>query len=174
MCFRKWLKLEWGNQPMAKHDIEEVLGDIETFLKANLNTEITNLNTEKADSITLATVSSSAYFMQSLNNEIVNHNPFIFYGISQVQSRSIGSATAKTYNIQVVLVIIDGQQVDIGKRLLRYSRVLSDLFERSWDRITKIGIGKFQVTSLEPIAFQLVNSSDAYRAVGVELSFTMA
>ncbi len=44
-------------------DVEQVLDDIITFLKADLNCFINRINTEKADSITLDTVPDDAYFI---------------------------------------------------------------------------------------------------------------
>jgi hypothetical protein len=155
------------------NDIETVLDDIETFLKANLNTQIAALNTEKADSITLDTVASDAYILQSLNNTVTNFNPWVFYGIETTKSDGKGPSTAVTYVINVIIALTDnGNDTNIGRRMLRYSRVLKDLFETNWriisDRLT------FTVESLEPISFKLQNNTASYMAVGVQLETTLA
>lgn len=157
---------------MAVKDVETILDQIETFLKANLGTKIVEINTEKADGITLATVDTDAYFMQTLNNKITNYNPFIFYGVADSNSEGIGPATSRRYTFNVVIVAIDsGQDDNIGRIMLRYNRIFRELFEKNWAEISRSD--RFEVKSLEPIGFKLLNSSDDYRATGVELDLTI-
>jgi hypothetical protein len=153
-------------------DIEILLDKIDTFLKANLNLQIASINLEKNDTLALATVSDDAYFFQTMNDRVANFDPFLFYGLDNVDSEGIGPATRKTYSIQVIIVVTDtGQDELMGKRLLRYSRVLEDLFNNYWASI-KSSVN-FKVQSLVPVAFSLVNSSDVYRAVGITLTTSL-
>lgn len=154
-------------------DVETVLDSIETFLKANLNTQIGLMNTEKGGSIVLKTVANEAYIFQSLNNEAANFNPFVFFGVESSTTEGIGPVTAKRYTANAIIVLSDdGNDTDVGRRVLRYGRVFEDLFNANYDKIQKEL--KFEVKSLEPITFQLINSNDTYRAVGVELGFDFA
>lgn len=155
-------------------DIEKILDDIDTFLKANLNTQIAALNTEKGDSISLTTVDSDSYFYQSLNNKVANADPFVFYGVVDSVSEPAGPVTGVTYTIQVVIAKVDsGNDPDIGKRILRYGRVLKDLFENKWSSVS--GSAKFEVSSLQPAGFDgLLNNSAKYRVVGVNLQTSIA
>jgi hypothetical protein len=150
-------------------DIETVLNSVETFLKANLNAEITAMNTKKADAITLASVDSDAYFLQSLNNRIANFNPFVFYGVEALKAEAgIGPATKTVYSLNVVIVLADaGEDIDVDRRMFRYGKVLSDLFHKNWSRITRSDT--VEIESREPVRFKLLNSSDDFRAVGVIL-----
>ena len=149
-------------------DVEQLITDVQTYLTTNLNTSIGALNTEKSDSITLATVDSSAYFFQTLNDSIANYNPFVFVSLDDMQSVSEGGFTLKTLTMSVVIVVSDrGQDLQIGFRMLRYSRVLEELFGRGWAKIRQDA--RFKVTSLVPVSFKFINSADPYRAVGVEL-----
>ncbi len=154
-------------------DVETVLDSIETFLKANLNTQIAAMNTEKGGSIVLATVANDAYIFQSMNNEAANFNPYVFFGVESPSTDSIGPSTAKRYTaIAIIVLSDDGNDTDVGRRVLRYGRVLEDLFNANYNSVQKEL--KFVVRSLEPITFQLINSNDNYRAVGVELGFDFA
>lgn len=158
---------------MATKDIEDVLDDIETFLKANLNTKIGEVNTEKGDGITLLTIDSGAYFLQSMANTVANFNPFVFYGISETRSEGIGPGTAKFYFVDVIIVVTDsGNDPDIGRKVLRYNKALVELFENNYARVS--GSDRLEVQSLEPVVFQLINSEDVYRAAGVRLEVVLA
>lgn len=156
-----------------KYDVESFLDDVEGFLKTYLNAQITLLNSEKGADPVLLPIADEAYFLQTLNDRVANYNPFLFYGIDQVQSEGIGPATRKQYLVNVIIVMSDmGEDLLIAKRLLRYSRVLEDLFE---NKFAQMGNSvKLKVQSLVPVSFKLVNSSDDYRAVGVTLDFTLA
>ncbi len=152
-------------------DVETIIDDIVTFLKANLNTQITAMNTEKGDSL-LGPVSGDAYMIQSLNNAAVNFNPFIFIPIVGIDSEPIGPRSKETYFIQIIL-ILSGVAVDsnAGKKILRYRRVLSDLIKRNWDKISPGE--RTEIRSLTPVPVELENSNDMHLATGVELEFVL-
>lgn len=155
----------------TKRDLENILDDIETLLKAQYNTKLTAIDTEKADGITLAPVATGAYFMQTLNNTVANFNPFIFYGVEQIEPRDgIGPATASRYLFNIVLALADGgNDPDYARRLFRYSRALQEVFEENFAKISHSS--KFRIETLEPVPLKLINSSQPYRAVGVKLDF---
>jgi len=156
----------------VKIDPESYLLAIETFLKANLNTEITDLNTEKNDAIVLKSISTDAYFLQTLNDKVANYNPYILIGLDDIQSVGIGPATGKKMIFSIVIIIQDSiEDLLIGRRMLRYGRVLEDLLNRSFNKI--ICHATFTIQSLVPIAITSVNTNDPYRAVGVQVETTL-
>lgn len=150
-----------------KFDAEDILVEIQTYLQANLNTKIAEINSEKNDSITLNSVSTDAYFLQTLNDSIANFDPYILIGLDDMPSVGIGPATLKTLTFTVVLVLADTQDLLIGRRMLRYGRALEEIFNEGFQRI--LPFVSFKVNSLVPIAITSVNSNDPYRAVGVEV-----
>jgi hypothetical protein len=151
-----------------KYDPETYLLAIETFLKANLNTEITALNTEKNDSISLKSISTDAYFLQTLNDTVANYNPHILIGLDDIGGSGIGPGTLKTLTFSIIIILEDrGEDLFIGRRMLRYGRVLEDLLNRSFNKI--IPHATFIINSLVPIAITTVNSNDPYRAVGAQV-----
>ena len=150
------------------YDPETYLLSIETYLKAHLNTQIGTLNTEKNDSIVLKTISTNAYYLQTLNDTTVNYNPHILIGLDDIASQGIGPGTVKTMTFTVVIIAEDrGEDLFIGRRMLRYGRVLEDLLNSGFNKI--IPHATFKINSLVPIAITSVNSNDPYRAVGVQI-----
>lgn len=150
------------------YDPESYLLAIETHLKANLNTEIASLNSEKNDSIVLKTIVSEAYFLQTLNDTVANYNPHILIGLDDIQGNGNGPGTLKVLTFTIVIILEDrGEDLFIGRRMLRYGRVLEDLLNRSFNKI--IPHATFVINSLVPIAITSVNSNDPYRAVGAQI-----
>ena len=159
---------------MAAYDIEEILDNVASFLQSNLNTRLGEIDTEKGDGITLKTVSNDAYFLQTLNINAVNLDPFILYGVDSEEADGVGPATGRRVTIMVVLTMIDhGDDADIVRRLFRYRRSMRELFEENYNRVDKRV--KFEVKTLEPVGpFKMVNSTEDFRAVGVGLEFSFA
>lgn len=150
------------------YDLEEYLLAIETMLKSELNNAITALNTEKNDSIVLKTVANEAYFLQTLNDTVANYNPHILLGLDDIVSQGIGPGTVKTLSFSIVIILEDrGEDLFIGRRMLRYGRVLEELCNSRFNKI--FPHAKFKVTSLVPIAIVSVNTNDPYRAIGVQI-----
>lgn len=157
---------------MANKDLEVIMDDIIAFLKANLNTQITAMNTEKDDGITLSAINDASYQFQSLNNEVANFDPFILVTTVKINTEGIGPGTKKEYLIQVIVIKSDdGQDVNCGRKILRYGRVLSDIFEQKWDKISPSD--KINIQSLEPVEMELLNSGHKYQVIGVQLNPTI-
>src|SRR5687768_14571554 len=121
----------------SKYDIEKLLSEMSAFMKANLSTKLSAIDTEKNDGITLAAVETGAYFLQHLSEATANYNPFILYGIDDIESGGgIGPATRKPYKLFVVVALTDSaNDPSIIPRLFRYQRALEDLFESDWSSI---------------------------------------
>lgn len=151
------------------YDIENFLDELETFLKDNLNTKIQSVNTEKNDSLTLSTIDSSAYFFQTMNDTVSNFDPFVYYGLQEIESIGMGPATMKKFIVVVAIILEDSaEDIKIGKRLLRYSKALSELVEAHYADITSHSL-KVKIQNLTPISFKLIDTSENFRAVGIEL-----
>lgn len=156
----------------TKYDLELLCSDLESLLISNLNTKIGVVNTEKNDTITLKTVDDSAYFFQELNGKQVNYNPFVLYGIEGSTSLAERGGTIEMVTISVIIVIEDdGQDIAIMKRMLRYRRCLKEIIQDNFLLATNSNSLKIQ--SLVPVAFQGINSSENYRAVGINIMSTI-
>lgn len=158
----------------AKYDWESLAADIETILKNNLNTKITALDAEKADTITLDQVNSSAYFFQTMNDSIANFNPFIFYGIDNIESEGIPSASSDEIEIAVWLVLDDdANDLLIANRMLRYTRALKEVFEDNWNETRNRS--KIVVKAFAPVQFQdAINSSNSGRIAQISIMVSMS
>lgn len=153
-------------------DVELMLDKVKTILQAELNTRILAINSQKNDGITLKQIDSDAYFLQSLDDGTANFDPYLFYGVDSVESIPIGPAVLKKYTLQVVIVLADDKSdLFVAKKLFRYNRVLEELFNEKWRDVFK-GVD-VMVEALQPVAFSVVDSSNVYRAIGVDLKVTL-
>jgi hypothetical protein len=151
-----------------KYDVEVFLSDIETLLKANLNTKLGSIDTEKNDGITLKTIVSDAYFFQELNSKVANYNPFILYGVEGLGTKALEGFAVQEVTVSIVIVVSDdGDDLNIAKRMLRYSRAIQEVFEENFC-LTENAV-KLVIQNLMPVEFNMLNSSESYRAVGVNL-----
>lgn len=160
---------------MSKLDVEQVLDGVKAIMTANLNAAITALNTEKNDTVSLASIDSSAYFMQSMDGAQANYDPFIFYGVRDLpgEASDYPGDSAYRLEIDVIICVADhGMDVEIGRRMLRYQRVLKEIFERHFDEMP--GGCKLSVKSQVPVTIQLLNASHRHKVVGVMLTTEFA
>jgi hypothetical protein len=158
---------------MIKYDLERFLEDIEAILVDQLNDKLVQIDTEKADDIILKPVDDGAYFLQELNSRVANYDPFVVYSIESMEPISTLGGTASKVTVSIVLIIADnGQDIAITKRILRYSRALKEVIEENF-ALDENGIN-LEVQSLVPVEFQRLNTSENYRAVGINVIGTLA
>lgn len=159
--------------PKTVYDIESLLDDIETFLKADLNTIITSINSEAADDIDMLTVDSSAYFLQELNSKTANYDPFILYGVSESETISNGEHLLMKASIEVIIIFEDnGNETNIPKLAFRYNRALRDTIKNNWYSSTNAN--KLEMEDLMPIPYTKLNSSNKARATGIKIVTSIA
>ncbi len=155
------------------YDIETFTDDLAVFLKANLNAKISSINSIKNDGLTLAQIESDAYFFQTMDETVSNFDPFIYYGIQDIESQGIGPATKKRYVVVVAIIMADlAEDTKLGKRLLRYSRALEEVVTEKYSDIASDSF-KVKVSSLVPISLKLADTSENFRAVGIELEIVI-
>jgi len=155
-----------------KFDIECFIDNMEQHIKNKINDKIIEIDTEKGSTFTTEPINEKAYIFQSLDNMPVNFDPILFYGISQVPSKSITGATAKMYKVEISVIKADSESKTIGKKLLRYQRALEEIFEENFYKINNVR-PKIEVSSLQPISFRLQNSSNQFKAIGIEIEFSI-
>lgn len=150
------------------YDLESLMNDVKTILTSNLNTKIGDINTEKSDSITLLTVDNSAYFLQDLNSETVNYNPFIFYSCENIEGTGEGPNTPQEFLINIILVLADQSGYsDLSTRMFRYSRALKEIFEENFS--IKSNSNFISINILAPIPLTTLNESREFKAVGIQI-----
>ena len=155
-----------------KIDFEQLLDSVQSILSSKLSAKLTAITAEKGDSIVLPPVKSEAYFLQSLDEAAVNFDPFIAYGIENIESVSLGSHTAEKIFISVVIVLSDNGRKDINRIMFRYSRALKEIFEENWqihNSSSKINVSRSTV-----VPFSALDSSATYKAIGIELELNLS
>lgn len=161
---------------MAKFDIENLLDAVTTFLKANLNTKIAAINSEKNDSITLGAVNSGAYHFQYPQDRADANDPIIVVEEAEEPriATSGGALVAVVHHVGVTVILADsGIDPNIVRKLFRYRRALTDLFQENWANV--IGSHKFELHAWSPtIPFKHMESGETARFVGVVLVVPIA
>lgn len=156
-----------------KYDVENLLTDIESFLKSDLNTKLAAIDTEKNDSITLDQISTSrGYACQMLDDVVMNEKAFVFYGIEDVETKGLGGVTAGVYTISVLALLSDdGNDANILKRLLRYQRALKEVVE---ENCAKLPPGRISISSGIPADFKALSNPNTYRVIGIFLQIDLS
>lgn len=156
----------------TKYDIESFLLDVETFIKANLNAKITEINTEKADSVTLAPLDDDdGYFQQMLDERIININPALWYGVSEFIPQSIQDRVAEGLQVFVLIIVADPKDGTMTRLMWRYQRALKEIFEEGWDKVSRFAVD-LRVSNVLPNAVDLrefIDTSVAHKTMGVIL-----
>jgi len=160
----------------TKFDIEALLTQMQSFMQAKLPAKLTALDAEKNDGITLAAVDSGAYTLQIPSYAMTNFDPFVLYGIDDIEPNGgIGPGTREPYKLYVVLGLTDsGNDPDVIKRLLRYQRALKEIFQADWASVA--GSVKFKVSGLVPVPLSLLEENKPVRntkIVGINLDVTL-
>lgn len=134
---------------MAKtiYDVENFATDIETILKANLNTKITEINTEKGD-FEAELIDDASYIFQTMNEEGAAFDPFLFWGEAENISKSNGPDTAEEVTFDVLIIKEWGNDSNTSNKLFRWRRALKEIFEKNWDQVNKRM--KITVSSVSP------------------------
>ena len=154
-----------------KYDIEDFLSEIETFIKARINPKLLEIDAIKADSITLGPIDDDAYTQQSLDNHVVNHNPFLWYGISEFVAESVQDQVSEALMVFVFVVLADPKDGTIVPLFWRYQRALKEIFEEGWDKASSFAVD-LKVSQVLPNAVdvrELVDTSVAYKTMGIIL-----
>lgn len=150
-----------------KFDEEQLLLNIETTLKNLFNTKVAEINTEKNDSITLATINNGAFIMDADDRE-VNYDPYILYMIIDQTSEGRGPTTSETIVVNIALIHTDnGLDPSVVRRMLRYRRALREVIEENFQKINPCG--QCSIESLPLLSFQKASTSIASKVVGINI-----
>lgn len=159
-------------------DEEDILDDIETLLKAQLNTNIAAIEAAKViagKGITggLASIEATSYYRQSWDDRILNTSPSIYYGIEDVGSKGVGPGTVRQVKVFVEAVVVDSNNDGFANsRVLRYARAIREVFEQNYAMFAE---GKTIIETVRPTSFKLgLDSSEELKVGGVSLTTVLA
>lgn len=153
------------------YDIENLLDDVKAVFQNGLNANLALINTEKGDSL-LRTIDNNAYFFQGLNEDAANFDPFIVYGVEEIETIQGQGFSAENVIISVVLCVAENGVDDIDRIMMRYSRALKETIESGW-QISNGGV-KISVNRLMPISFKLLDSDESFKAVGINIEAALS
>lgn len=157
---------------MPKMDVESLIEQIKGKLVAGLDAKLTEITTEKGDSLTLKPVKEAAYY-GSMNEATVNFDPFVIIAEADVANiESNGPAVRRSHLIEVGLVLDDsGQDPKIMKRMYRYRRAIEEVLQTAWDKIPN-GV-RLSVMSLPPVSLKLAGRKTPSKITGVDVEATL-
>ena len=150
------------------YDLDNLMSDVKTIMTSNLNTKISAINSEKADSITLASLDANAFFLQDLDHTTMNYDPFILYAVEGIEADGFGPSTVVTYSISIALILANQNTTDIASRMFRYQRALKEIFEENF--MIKSNANLLSIDLMTPIPLESLNQSFEYRAIGIQLN----
>lgn len=116
---------------MAKIDSEVIEGLLIGLVKDNLAAKVTAINLEKNDGVTISDIATADYYT-SFRDTINNSDPFIFYGYDNLSVDGMGPSSKKTFRFFCFVVFSDinpDNDNDFRKKLFRYSRIITEIFE---------------------------------------------
>lgn len=158
---------------MAKYDLEKFLGDVQSFLAANLATKLTAITTDKGDGLTLKVPDANAYFVQSLNTKEAAYDPYIHIAAVDAHAVPGRGAIGKIYSVNVMLVLADeGTDSKIMARMFRYLRAFEELFTENFAP-TRSDV-KISVESIVPVPLTEVGSGNFFKATGIQMQVALA
>ena len=158
----------------VKYDIENFFDDVLVVLRANINTKLAAIDTDKNDGITLETVNTDAYFFQTMATQMANFGVFVYVGVGEIEGDPSPYAyVSQKFSADVVVILSDdGNDPNIMKRLLRYHRALIEIFQTNFDKISKVG--KIKISSLSPFPIEVMDRPTLSRGIGVSLEVHLA
>ncbi|MGY5854061.1 MAG: hypothetical protein RTU92_10875 [Candidatus Thorarchaeota archaeon] len=138
------------------------------LVQNNLAAKLAEIDAEKADGITLEVPASDQYF-NSTDDEVVNQSLVVYYGLTDGNPNSIGSATAED-NRYMFLIFLDELNLQPGivrRKILRYIRAFKEIFEENFDRFPFLSLMKVQTIAPNSASWDENETSPVYKVGGV-------
>lgn len=155
---------------LKRYRFEDFIDELDAYIKANLNSYIDQMNSEKTD-LALIRPADAAYYFQTLTGSDVPYTVFVFYGETGTTTRANGPDEANQFEIQVAIIVANSNEQGeaMGRRLLRYRDCLKALFNEGWNKVNKRV--KLEVNAISPFPFSVLNQDQAtHVGIGVTLS----
>jgi len=155
-----------------KYDIETLVDDLKDMFKNNFSAKITEINTEKGDSL-LENPDTNAWFFQVINSKAFNYDPFVLYAVDPSLGESNSATSSDIVRISFEICITDdGENETDGyfRKLLRYTRAFKEIFDqygRGLDSSVSMSLG-----SLSPLGVEI--EGKAIKTAGVVIIASIA
>jgi hypothetical protein len=161
-----------------KYDVESLVQDIETLLKAKLNAAVAAVEAEQIaaglPASDLLPVDQDGYFQFDWTSDSLNKKVGVGIFVADQQTDGQGAYSSQRFVIDVG-VYLSGTNNDrtATRKLIRYSKALRNVFEDRWTYMNS-GFTKEKVETVGPVDFKLnVDSSDDCKIAGVTIACTL-
>lgn len=154
------------------YDAEQFLDELFGIMKANLNTQIDKIQTEKAlllgsKNFDVDRIDDNAWF-DSLDDNVVNFNPYVYYGINDNSVIEIASAESSDLTVFfMVVAYYDGDDVAMYRKMLRYIRAFQQVSTRHFRDISDAS--SLKVTALMPQDLKDLDGDTMHKIGGVSI-----
>lgn len=139
------------------------------LLKSNLNTKITAINAEKADTITLSTVDANAYYYYTFGTTMPNYSPFVVFAVDVETEATVGGQFSERIKLMVQMIVPNGMVANpltLYSTLARYRRAIKDVMIAEGR-----GFHGLSITKLPDSPFMAGNMLYHTVGLGVEFSY---
>lgn len=158
-----------------KCDIEIVENKLLDLVKTKLSAKLSEIETEKDDGVTLEVPTDAQYFNGTdIDEEIVNQELIVRYGLVESSVISISSATAEenNYIFLIYLTDLNAPQGEMRKKLFRYTRALKEIFEENFDKFSFLS--RLDIKIIAPALWRENDASPVYKVGGVYIETSLA
>lgn len=159
---------------MGKNDIEKVEQVILGIVQSKLAAKVAEINADKNDAIVLTNIDSSKYFNNFYEEEETS-DLFIFYGIEQVETQSIGVDSAETWTIFYIVYIGDSnnKKANVRPKVFRYTRALKEIINENSNLIAR-HCSKGEISNLTPENVEDINNDTPFYRGGIEFTISLS
>jgi len=157
---------------MAQFDTENFIDSVINILKANLDTEIGLINSEKGGSISLPLIPSDHYSFMMLPDEL-NRTPWISIGIENpIQTETVGPVMSQEVTALIVIGhsgFLGNHSIENVNRLfMRYTEAIKRTILKNFQEIG--GYSLVKISQL-PFPVQIAEEdNEEIRIVGVSIT----
>ncbi len=152
-----------------KFDIESFRNGLLAIVQDNLPAKVAAINTEKDDTNSISVV-DNAYYYNDITDQVVNKTPFIYYGLIDVGTRTVGSQTAMEVTAFFSIVFDNRNQGNTESKTLRYTRCLREVIQENFKKMP--AASNLKIEQFLPANFSLNKGAD-FKIGGIHITATI-
>ena len=158
-----------------KYDVETLEADLLALMKSKIAAKLSEITTEKGDSITLDVPLDSQYF-NTTDDEVNNETLSVQYGVIDGEPFSISSATSEDNRYIFLLYLNEMNELPgiVRKKLFRYIRAFKEIIEENFDAFPCVS--KLNIKTIAPTSagWDENETSPVYKVGGIYIESAMA
>ena len=154
---------------MSKKDLESLEDDILQILEDNFASKVVEINTEKADAISISNIPRDQWF-DSANEKVFNLTEYAVYGFGDVTGIIPAEDPGEiTYSFEIAFTDMQ-DTVEGKKKALRYGRLLREILEENAHKLSYTST--LEMTVFAPVGIKDLRGTPI-KVVGVEIKTAM-